>query len=487
MYGGRSGRAKGKQSQPKKNKNRCGLCHEKGHFETDCPTATAADIAAWNLRAKSNSGGAGSGISHKTSRKAKTLDEPNSNEGAPALILPEGFFPLSEVTAAQCEDEPYLYFDAGCDVGDTLDYISSLSRRKTKASNQYQKELAASAFHYGGCICRQLIKPTKPWKVDAPRRSSMVEADKRIWFAIGLASGFVQDEEDDDDEEAVDALVDAILADQSVVAVYCKLDYSPEILEFPGQDCESQLWRLRATCKAAIQENVPIQIRVDGMTNDDSSVIRDMAKTLVEQQQQTEQQLKIHLVSWAGKCDVMIKLLQAFPDTLYVGMNGTVGFAKSSDAHECAFDVPLNRLLLETDAPLAIPTQVNNSMGKTAFCHPGLVPFVAAAIADLKKTLSADAVARVASENTVALYGRGVAERAADAADVFAEALGGLPEIEQDAAEEGGESIKEQQFETKQERKKKKKKKKGGAAQGNDNGDQGGDVDAEGAFDEDFF
>jgi len=65
-------------------------------------------------------------------------------------------------------------------------------------------------------------------------------------------------------------------------------------------------------------------------------------------------------------------------------MNAAVGFTKATRAHECAFDVPLHRLLLETDAPHAIPAPVTIAMGRAAFCHSGLVPFVAAAVAGHK-------------------------------------------------------------------------------------------------------
>jgi hypothetical protein len=144
--------------------------------------------------------------------------------------------------------------------------------------------------------------------------------------------------------------------------------------------------------------------------------------------------LKIQLGCWQGKCSHMLLLLKAFPDTLFIGMNASVGFAKSTRAHECAFEVPLNRLILETDAPHATPAPVAAALGRAAFCHSGLIPFVAAAIAEHKVgavspvgdagggTISAADVARAASENTARLYGGGVAARAAEAAEAAAAA-----------------------------------------------------------------
>jgi hypothetical protein len=93
-------------------------------------------------------------------------------------------------------------------------------------------------------------------------------------------------------------------------------------------------------------------------------------------------------------------------------MNAAVGFTKATLAQECAFEVPLNRLLLETDAPNTIPSPVVSSKGRKAFCHSGLIPLIASAVAEQKRLATAVDVARAASENTVKLYGRGIAERA---------------------------------------------------------------------------
>ena len=122
--------------------------------------------------------------------------------------------------------------------------------------------------------------------------------------------------------------------------------------------------------------------------------------------------MRIHLACWAGKCEHMVKLLGAFPETIWVGFNGSAGFAKATVTHECAFDIPLGKLLLESDAPLVIPTPVASAMGRGAFCHSGLIPFVADAVSGVKKgAASAVEVARAAAENTALLYGGGINAR----------------------------------------------------------------------------
>jgi hypothetical protein len=127
----------------------------------------------------------------------------------------------------------------------------------------------------------------------------------------------------------------------------------------------------------------------------------------------------------------MMHLLQAFPKTLYIGLNAKVGYTKQKHLHACAFSVPLDRLLLESDAPDAIPAPLVQQMGsRKAFCHSACILYTAVAIAQQKqhqvvdvpfaaavvgggsssghrRTISPWDVAQITSRNTVQLYGGG--------------------------------------------------------------------------------
>mmetsp|Transcript_29982 Transcript_29982/g.82296 ORF Transcript_29982/g.82296 Transcript_29982/m.82296 type:complete len:123 (-) Transcript_29982:21-389(-) len=101
----------------------------------------------------------------------------------------------------------------------------------------------------------------------------------------------------------------------------------------------------------------------------------------------------------------MLTLLQTFPNNLYFGLDGTVTFSKATELHECAFDLPLDKLLLETGR--VIPSQVAKVLGRDAFYHSGSLSFTADAVAKLKPTSSdvtAAQVASAAAQTTVALY-----------------------------------------------------------------------------------
>jgi Tat protein secretion system quality control protein TatD with DNase activity len=292
----------------------------------------------------------------------------------------------------------------------------------------------------------------------------------------------VEEAEKDQFQEAVSALTESM--DGRVVGVWAKLDYTSAILERPGNDRETQLRRFRATCTAAVQCGVPIQVRLSPGASDDEEPapskaakkgtmvslspyvqgVKDLAKVLLE-----FDNLKVHISCWNGTSAHMSKLLQAFPESLYIGLTAAVGFAKADVAHECAFDVPLQKLILETDT--VIPAEVVTALGRKAFAHSGAVGFCAAAVAHHKK-VPAKQVAKQASLNTVQLYGSALAARSKQAAEeaavLEAERVIAMAEEEQEELvvaematqqEEDAEGTGPTKLTKKQ---KKKKKKKGG-------------------------
>eukprot|EP00505_MAST-04D_sp_SCG-Rhode-Island_P000050 Stramenopile-MAST_4_protein_50 len=427
-FGGRAGRSK--RPAPKK-KNKCNVCGKKGHVMLECPKIKCGEVDPNKVQSAISKGGAGSGRGNRSTRKAKSASADGVVE-QDGPRLPVGFFRSTDFSEKgiaghiSAAEYPFLFFDAGCDVGATIDTIEQLKKvkRKYKPTELYQKAIATSAANYGGCICRQYLKLGRAWDESSPRIAMIKEADSRVWFALGLGPQFIPETsmggETDETPTGHAALISAISADLNVVGVFANLNYNPEVLHQHGQDRGAQLCRLRTTCKVAIEKDLPIQVRIlPGGGSDDEGMYtaawQDLANMLIEMEE-SQTPLRVHLVCWAGKAEHMVKLLQAFPDTLFVGFNGTVGYSKAVFIHESAFDVPLNRLLLESDAPFAIPTAINEANSAISFCHPGLIPYVAAAIAEQKKgTYTALDVARVASDNCVRLYGRGVSERAAQA------------------------------------------------------------------------
>lgn len=84
---------------------------------------------------------------------------------------------------------------------------------------------------------------------------------------------------------------------------------------------------------------------------------------------------------------------------VYFSFSGVVSFTKATEVHASAKAVPMDRFLVETDAPYLTPKPYRGHQNET-----GYVRYVAQAIADLKG-ISLAAVAKASYANTVRVYG----------------------------------------------------------------------------------
>jgi TatD DNase family protein len=78
--------------------------------------------------------------------------------------------------------------------------------------------------------------------------------------------------------------------------------------------------------------------------------------------------------------DTKLKQVLALPNNLYIGLNGIMTFSKSPQQLQAAKDVPLKRLLLETDSPYLTPAPLRgkiNSINNT--------PLIAEFLSDLRE------------------------------------------------------------------------------------------------------
>lgn len=95
-----------------------------------------------------------------------------------------------------------------------------------------------------------------------------------------------------------------------------------------------------------------------------------------------------------------VKWLNKFLDlNIYFSYSGVVSFTKAIEVHESAKKVPLDRLLVETDAPYLTPKPYRGKQNET-----GYVYYVAQAIAKLRG-ITLKQIAKVTYKNTVRVYG----------------------------------------------------------------------------------
>lgn len=82
----------------------------------------------------------------------------------------------------------------------------------------------------------------------------------------------------------------------------------------------------------------------------------------------------------------------------YISFSGVVTFKNAPKVREAVAAVPLDRILIETDAPYLAPVPHRGQMN-----HSGLMRYTAAAVAEVKR-ISADEVIRITAENARRLF-----------------------------------------------------------------------------------
>ena len=108
---------------------------------------------------------------------------------------------------------------------------------------------------------------------------------------------------------------------------------------------------------------------------------------------------KIHVHCFTSSISLARRLLAHYPDVVFFGFTGVITFKNAEDIRQTVAEVPLNRILLETDGPFMAPVPYR---GKVA--HPGHIPYVAQTIADVKK-VSLEEVLETCRANTQTVYG----------------------------------------------------------------------------------
>ncbi|XP_026534379.1 uncharacterized protein LOC113419306 isoform X1 [Notechis scutatus] len=109
---------------------------------------------------------------------------------------------------------------------------------------------------------------------------------------------------------------------------------------------------------------------------------------------------KIHRHCFTGRYSVIEPLLDYFPN-LTVGFTALLSYPSANEAREAARKIPLNRIVVETDAPYFLPRQVPKSVSR--FSHPGVALHTVKEIASLKE-VSLPVMLAVLRQNTNKIY-----------------------------------------------------------------------------------
>lgn len=167
------------------------------------------------------------------------------------------------------------------------------------------------------------------------------------------------------------------------------LDYHWHKEEVPGA-LEWQRERFRTHIRAARESNKPLVVHTRNAAQDTLSIMEQEAAGPTH----------------GGPGGVMHCFTEswevaesALAQGFYISFSGIVTFKSAAALKDVATRVPLNRMLIETDAPYLAPIP---HRGKTN--EPGFVPYVAAEIARLRG-LSVEEVAQYTTSNFHTLFG----------------------------------------------------------------------------------
>ncbi len=158
------------------------------------------------------------------------------------------------------------------------------------------------------------------------------------------------------------------------------LDY-----HYGAEDAQYQKEALRAQFDLALEWDKPVNIHLREATEDFFSILNDYKG----------KGLRGNLHAFSGSYETFCRI-QKFGDW-YVGLGGVITF-KNSGVGKAVADIPLDRILLETDAPYLTPVPHRGKRNESS-----MIPVIAAFIAD-RKNIPLQEVAEVTSANAKVLF-----------------------------------------------------------------------------------
>lgn len=212
---------------------------------------------------------------------------------------------------------------------------------------------------------------------DFPNVLRLAEDHPHLWASVGVHPDYP-----DTTEPTESFLLEQARHPRIVAIGETGLDYYRET-----GDLEWQRERFRVHIRAACEAGLPLIIHTRSAREDTLQIMRD------EQAQNAGGVLHCFTETW--------EMASAAIDMgFYISFSGIVTFKNAEQLRDVARQVPLDRILIETDSPYLAPVPFR---GKTN--EPGHVIHVGEKIAELRG-LSIDAVAQITTDNFYRLFAK---------------------------------------------------------------------------------
>lgn len=218
--------------------------------------------------------------------------------------------------------------------------------------------------------------------IDSKERPAMFELCSRhpgvLFPMLGLYPGSV----DENWQEEID-LVSGLASLPEIIAIgEIGLDY-----HYSADTASLQKDALKAQFEIAAKMNLPVNIHLREATDDFFKVL-DSCRGLG---------LRGNLHAFSGSAETF-RRIDRYGDW-YVGIGGVLTFKKAGIARD-VLDIPLERIVLETDAPYLAPTPLRGTRNESSN-----IPVIAEALARIKG-VDVEEIARTTTENAENLFER---------------------------------------------------------------------------------
>lgn len=215
-----------------------------------------------------------------------------------------------------------------------------------------------------------------------PGLLQLVETQPQLFASVGVHPDY-----EDTPEPTVEDLVSRAAHPKVVAIGETGLDYYRL-----AEPLEWQRERFRVHIRAARQAGLPLIIHTRAASEDTLRIMRE------EGADECGGVMHCFTENW--------EVAQAAMEmNFYISLSGIVTFRNAKIVHEVAERMPLERLLIETDAPFLAPVPYRGKLN-----DPSLVPYTAQHIADLKGVAVEELAART-TENFFKLFAKAAQAR----------------------------------------------------------------------------
>uniref|UniRef100_A0A3P9H130 TatD DNase domain containing 2 n=1 Tax=Oryzias latipes TaxID=8090 RepID=A0A3P9H130_ORYLA len=246
--------------------------------------------------------------------------------------------------------------------------------------SSFRKRYRSSfAPQFGGCIadfCNPAVMVKEAlWE--------HLLAEDMVWGAFGCHPHFAQSYSNFQEN----SILTAMRHPKAVAFGEMGLDYSHKnSTDVPQQ---KKVFERQLRLAVAMQKPVVIHCR-----DADADLLEIMKKCV-------PRDYKIHRHCFTNSFPVIEPFLTEFPN-LYVGFTALITYNKAKEVRNAVRQIPLNRIVLETDAPYFLPRQVGKNVCR--FSHPGMGIHILEELSWLKREDMATVLSTI-RKNTTELYG----------------------------------------------------------------------------------